>query len=456
MNKNIFRAYDIRGIAHKDFDSNDAYNIGRAFVTYLCKKFNLKNPKICVGRDGRLSGEEMKKSFISGCLDSGAIVTDLELSTSPLVFFSTCFGEFDGSVNITASHNPKEYNGFKLQSKNSHSICGDELQEIRYIIEKNDFTEGKGSLNNSNFYDEYKNKLLSFSGEVKNFKIVIDTGNGIAGKFARNIFESLGCEVISIYEDLDGSFPNHDADPEVEENLEDLKKEVIKNNANLGIAFDGDGDRVGFVDEKGKFYSSDLIMILLSRDLLNKHKNAKVVLDLKSTKILFDEIKKLGGEAIMVQTGHSFVEQKMKETGALLGGEVSGHMFFADNYYGFDDAFLAAIKIINILSSSKKTISEHLMDLPKIYNTPEIKIECDDDKKFLVVEKLQNYFLEKYGTDKCIVIDGVRVDFDDGSWGIVRASNTSPKLTMRFEANEKSRLLEIEKEFRIVVESYLG
>ncbi len=441
----IFRAYDIRGIADTDFDEAGAESIGRAYASYIIRKSGKKNPRIVVGRDGRLSGERMQNAFLRGITATGADAINIGRATSPLLFFSICAGGFDGGVNITASHNPRDYNGFKLQEKDAHAVCGEEIQKILHLAKTEDFETGKGNLETANFAFEYFAKLKSLINISGNPKIVIDCGNGIAGEFAEDLFSDFGCEVIPLYCEVDGNFPNHDADPEVEANLADLKDAVKKTKSHLGIAFDGDGDRVGVVDAEGTHFSADLLMVILARDLLSRHLGAKIVVDLKATQNLFDEIARCGGEGIMVKTGHSFVEEKMRETGALLGGEVSGHLFFAENYFGFDDAFLAAGKIIEIIEKSGKNLGEHFADLPPIFTTPEIKIECAEEKKFLVVQDLVDFFVEKYG-DRALTIDGVRVDFGEGAWGIVRASNTSPKLTLRFEARSEEKLAEIRGE----------
>lgn len=448
LTQHIFRAYDIRGIAYEDFDEEGAKKIGQAYVTYLIRNDGIEKPKVCVGRDGRNSGEAMHNAFMEGCVEAGAEVTNVGLSTSPLLFFSICYGHFDGGVNITASHNPKVYNGFKLQRHDAHAICGDEIQKIWKICEQEDFVEAQHlkPVVEKSFQKEYFEKIDSIIDIPNTPTIVIDAGNGIPGKFAPELFERLGCNVIPLYCEVDGDFPNHDADPEVEENLVDLKAAIKKTNADMGIAFDGDGDRVGIVDKRGNHYSADLLLLLLSRDLLSRHNDAKIVIDLKATQILFDEIARLGGEGVMVKTGHSFVEEKMQELGSLLGGEVSGHIFVGENYYGFDDAFVAAAKLLEIVQKSEKDIWEHFEGLPEVFNTPEIKVVCAEEHKFEVVERMVNHFVAKYGEENCLTIDGVRIDFGNGAWGILRASNTSPKITLRFEAQTAEKLEEIKEE----------
>ena len=271
---------------------------------------------------------------------------------------------------------------------------------------------------------------------------MIDAGNGVAGQFAPELFALLGCEVVTLFCESDGTFPNHEPDPEVEANLKDLKAKVLSEKAAFGIAFDGDGDRTGVVDNEGNHYPADLLILLLARDILGRHPDTSVVYDLKATEVLKEEVIKYGGKPVMSPTGHSFVEELMTETGALLGGELSGHIFIAENYYGFDDAFLATAKILEIVTKSGKSLKEHFADLPKTYNTPEIKLGCAEEVKFAVVDKITKHFVDKY---ECLTIDGVRIDFGNGAWGIVRASNTSPKLTLRFEAKSVEKLEEIKE-----------
>lgn len=443
----IFRAYDIRGIVDEDFDEKGAHQIGRAYATYLLR--NTDHPlKVVVGRDGRKHSPRLQKAFIEGVRDCGVSVVDIGLSTSPLLNFSICYGQYDGGVNITASHNPKEFNGFKLQKEGAHSIFGDQIQEIKKIIDEKSFyiAERQGYLEEKNFTTEWLNKLASLVKINGKPKIVVDTGNGVAGAFAEQFFEKLNTDFKGLYLEVDGDFPNHEANPEVEETLADLKRAVIKEGAILGIAFDGDGDRVGIIDNEGKHYAADMLLLLLARELLEKKPNSTVVYDLKASSVLIDDIVKRGGKAVPCKTGHSFVENKMLEEGALLGGEVSGHMFFADNYYGFDDAFLAAAKILEAVSKHKKPLKEHFTDLSQTFVTPELKIKVTEEKKFAVMEQIVQYFSEKY-PENSLTIDGVKVDFDDGSWGIVRASNTSPYLTLRFEARTADRLEALQREF---------
>ncbi len=466
INPHIFRAYDIRGIAcpppgvaipidgtTADLTEETVYSIGKATAIYLTQKYKTKT--IAVGSDNRLSSNKLKNAYIKGLAENGLQVTDIGLVTSPMVYWAVCALDFDAGTNITASHNPKEYNGLKIVTKNAHSICGEELQEILKITENGSAvfhsqTPLSEAIPRSNspkaqtldIWPAYLKDLTSRVKLHRKLKVVIDAGNGVAGKFAPELLRKFGCEVIELYCDLDGNFPNHEANPEELNNMRDLIEKVREYHADIGIGFDGDGDRVGVVDEKGHMYSSDFMLLLLARDLLTRLPNSQIVFDIKISQTIINDLKKHGAIPVMSKTGHSFIESKMKEIGAPLAGEVSGHLFFAENYYGFDDALFAAIKILEIISKNSKPLSEFFNDLPKTYITPEFKAHCPDDKKFQIVKKLVEHFTKLYD---CITIDGVRVNFDANSWGAVRASNTSPNLTLRFEAQTQERLNEIQK-----------
>ncbi len=450
INPLIFRAYDIRGIASEENDKKSDLTpetiklIGKGTGTHLKRKYGTKN--MMIGRDNRLHSETLQKAFIEGILSTGIDVVDIGLSTSPLLYYAVSRYEMDSGVNITASHNPKEYNGVKIVGKMAHSICGDELQEILKLIQDEDFEIGIATLKmKEDNFDDYLKDVQSRIKLKRPFKIVVDTGNGVAGKFAPRLLRAIGCEVIELYCELDGNYPHHEANPEEEKNMLDLAETVRKNNADLGIGFDGDGDRVGIVDENGKHYSADYLLLLLARDLLTHKPQSQIVFDVKVSQILINEITEMGGMPIMSKTGHSFIETKMREIDAPLAGEISGHMFFGKqyyNYYGFDDAFFAACKILDILSQSERKFSEHFKDLPQMETTPEFKAFCPDEKKFQIVKALTERFTR---THRCITIDGVRVNFDDKSWGAIRCSNTSPNLTLRFEAPDKKQLQAIQK-----------
>ena len=448
MNTHIFRAYDIRGIADAtpdhptaDLTEESVYLIGKGKGTYLQKKYGTKN--MAVGEDMRTSSPKLKQAFIKGLTETGINVINIGLSISPMIYWASCQNGFDSATNITASHNPKEYNGLKTVSNDAHSICGDELQEVLKIIQQEDFikTDEPGKITEQDIWPTYLEDLLSKVKIQKPLKIVIDAGNGTAGPFAPEFLRKLGCEVIELYCEPDGTFPNHEANPEELENMQDLIAKVKEENADLGIGFDGDGDRIGVVDETGHMYSSDFMLLLLTKDLLTRQKNPQIVFDVKVSQAIINEMERLGAIPVMNKTGHSFIEKKMKEINAPLAGEVSGHLFFAENYYGFDDALLAAAKIVGIVSKSDKPLSKMFDELPKTYMTPEFKAHCPDNKKFEIVQKLVDHFTANYD---CITIDGVRVNFDETSWGAVRASNTSPNLTLRFEAQTPEKLAEIQ------------
>ncbi|PIR55094.1 phosphomannomutase [Candidatus Peregrinibacteria bacterium CG10_big_fil_rev_8_21_14_0_10_36_19] len=451
INKHIFRAYDIRGLYPEDLNIETAYLIGKGTGSYLKRKYNTKN--MAVGRDVRLSGESLQEAFIKGVTESGIDVIKVGLAPSPMIYWAACAMDFDSATNITASHNPKQYNGFKTVTKGAHSICGDELQAVLKLIETEDFetSHPTGKISEQNIWQEYKQDLLTKATLSRPLKVVIDAGNGVAGPFAPELLREFGCEVIELYCDPDGNFPNHEANPEERHNMEDLINKVTQEKADLGIGFDGDADRIGIVDETGHMYSSDFMLLLLVRDLLERQKSPQIVFDVKVSQVIINDMKARGAIPVMSKTGHSFIEAKMKELNAPLGGEVSGHLFFGENYYGFDDALLAALKILSIVSKSETPLSLTFGDLPQVHTTPEYKAPCPDDKKFAIVESLVAHFTQNYD---CITIDGVRINFDENSWGAIRASNTSPNLTLRFEAPTIERLKEIETIMATEIKKY--
>ena len=447
INPHIFRAYDIRGIADPidekpaDLTEETVYLIGKGIGTYLSRKYAVKT--IAVGRDNRLTGEKLQNAFMRGLSETGIKATNIGLAISPMVYWSVCAMPYDAAANLTASHNPKEYNGIKVVTHNAHSICGDELQEVLKLIQNNDFISAPPVASDTQeIMPQYLEDLASKVKSHRQLKVVVDAGNGTAGKFAPEFLRKIGCEVIELYCELDGNFPNHEANPEELENMHDLIAAVKSHHADLGIGFDGDGDRVGVVDEKGHHYSADYMLLLLARDMLKRLPGAKVVFDIKTSQVIINDLIAHGAEPVMSKTGHSFIENKMKEIGAPLAGEVSGHLFFGENYYGFDDALLAAGKIVQIISEETHPLSQMFNTLPQTFSTPELKLHCPDDKKFEIVKALVAHFTAAYN---CITIDGVRVNFDANSWGAVRASNTSPNLTLRFESGTPERLKEIQQ-----------
>ncbi len=436
VNPKIFREYDIRGIADGDLNDEVVVTLGRAMGTYLqrqgCKRLTL-------GRDCRLSSTRLRDQLTQGLLSTGCPVTDIGVCPTPLLYFSLHRLDCDGGVMITGSHNPAEYNGFKV-AKGKATIHGDQIQEVRKIAESGDFMEGKGERGEVALLPDYHRYLAEAFGKLsKPARVVVDAGNGTSALIAPQLYRDLGCEVIELYCTMDGNFPNHHPDPTVLENLQDLIQKVDQEKADLGIAFDGDSDRIGVVDDQGNVIWGDYLMILYSREILRRRPGATIIGEVKCSQNLYDDIKKHGGRGIMWKAGHSLIKAKMKEEDAPLAGEMSGHMFFADRYFGYDDAIYGGARLLEILSESDQKISKMLADVPRVYNTPEIRVDCPEQMKFEVVGQAQAFFGEHYRT---VTVDGVRLLFDDG-WGLVRASNTQPALVLRFEAQSQERLEEI-------------
>lgn len=440
VNARIFRQYDIRGVFGQDLTLDDANLIAKAFGTFLRNK---GEKAAIVGRDNRASSPALREQIVQGLKQTGIDVIDIGVVVSPIFYYSTHLFEVPGGIMITASHNPSEYNGFKIQY-GGRTLYGDELLDIKKIADRGEFASGLGSIALAYPADDYisylKDKLRL--GE-KPLKVVVDCGNGTAGLFAPRLFKELGCEVIPLYCESDSSFPNHFPDPVKVDNLQDLIKAVRENKADVGIGFDGDGDRLGVIDDQGSIIWGDMLMILFWREIMPKYPGAKALVEVKCSNLLVDEIKRLGGNPIFYKTGHSLIKAKMKEIKAVFAGEMSGHMFFADEYYGFDDALYAAGRLLRILSREGAPLSKLLADIPKTYITPEMRVHCEDSEKFKLVENAKRYF-SKSGR-KIISVDGVRVLFENG-WGLVRASNTGPELILRCEANSESELKKIKDE----------
>ncbi|MEA3475346.1 MAG: phosphomannomutase/phosphoglucomutase [Candidatus Cloacimonadota bacterium] len=449
LNQQIFREYDIRGVVDKDLTDIVVEDIALSFGTYIRNK-DLKS--IALGSDCRLSSDRFRQIFSNALLKTGCDVVDVGTVPTPVLYFAIEHLKTDGGVMITGSHNPPEFNGFKL-CVGTFSIYGKEIQKIREIIEDGVYIAGNGKCKQyKKVIQDYQNYLVNNLNLKRKLKVVVDSGNATAGPVAPKLFERLGCEVISLYEDMDGNFPNHHPDPTIPEYLEDLILTVKSKNADTGIAFDGDADRIGVVDENGNIIWGDQLLMIFARDVLETNSGSIIISEVKSSKNLYDDISKHDGIPIMWKTGHSLIKQKMKEEGALLGGEMSGHMFFADRYFGFDDAIYAAGRLMEILSKSDSKLSELLADVPETYNTPEIRIDCPDEIKFEVVEQVKSYFSKKnYDIND---IDGMRITFDDG-WALVRASNTQPALVLRFESTSQERLNEIQKMITEKVQEFI-
>ncbi|MBU0727667.1 phosphomannomutase/phosphoglucomutase [Patescibacteria group bacterium] len=442
VDSKIFRAYDIRGTYPEQLNVENAKLIGKAFGTYLRHKLDLEAPKVVVGMDCRIHGPELHEAFVNGLLSTGCNVTNIGLSPSPFLYFVNTEGKFDGGCNISASHNPKEYNGFKLVTRNAHAVFGDEIQKVYQIIEKGEFLEGEGKKVSGDYYQFYLNKIKNLFGESRYLKVVVDTGNGVAGATYPKILRELGHEVIELYTELDGTFPNHEADPIVEANLEDLKKKVLEEKADIGFGFDGDGDRLGVITEKGEFINADKVLMLLSKDVLSRHKGGTIVFTVSNSQSLFDLVTTWGGKPIMCEVGHSYVENAMTKHNAVLGGEQSGHFFLPEDYYPYDDALVTACRILNIVGHNEREVSYVFDDFPKTYDEPEIRPYCSDDEKFQVLEKVKLYFLDKYPNT---TLDGIRMDFGNGGWAGIRVSNTSPRISITMEAQTPDHLEEIKE-----------
>jgi phosphomannomutase / phosphoglucomutase len=435
INPQIFREYDIRGVVGEDLNEGIIERIGKAYGTYVGK---LGKKKVSLGRDCRVSSPAFVKAMSHGITSTGIDVIDIGMVTTPMLYFSLFNLDVEGGIMITASHNPSEYNGVKL-CVGKETLFGEEIQRIRGIAESDDFAKGAGSVEGANIMDKYL-KFLRESVEIKpGIRVAIDCGNAMTGIVAPRILKEFGCKVTELYVTPDGRFPNHHPDPTVEENLRDLINTVRRERLDLGIGFDGDGDRIGVVDENGDMVWGDMLLTIFARDVLEQIPGAKIIGEVKSSTRLFQEIGRLGGKPIMWKAGHSLIKNKMKLEGAVLGGEVSGHIFFGDKFFGYDDAVYAALRLIEIISKTGKKVSQLLDGVPPAFSTPEIRVECPDETKFHLVEKLKEEFKKEY---KVIDIDGVRIEFPDG-WGLIRPSNTQPALVLRFEARTKERLEEI-------------
>jgi phosphomannomutase/phosphoglucomutase len=393
-----------------------------------------------VGRDVRLTGEEYSQALIEGLCASGVDVVSLGQVTTPMTYFSLHQLGLDGAIMVTGSHNPPDYNGFKI-CVGKGTLHGPDIQELRKLMEKGPAAPAatKGKTESHDVFPAYLDFLQTNVQVARKLKIVVDCGNGAASSFAATVYRKLGCEVVELFCTPDGRFPNHPADPTVEKNLQDVIGAVREHKADAGIAFDGDADRIGVVSEKAEILWGDELMIVFSRAVLKERPGATIISEVKSSHRLYSDIEKHGGKGIMWKTGHSLIKAKMKETGAALAGEMSGHMFFADRFFGFDDAIYAGARFLEILAKSPGKTSDLLAGVPKTVNTPEIRVDCDDDKKWAVIEKIKAALSKKYKTNE---IDGVRVEFGD-AWGLVRASNTQPVIVMRFEAQTPERLHEI-------------
>jgi phosphomannomutase/phosphoglucomutase len=447
MNPEVFREYDVRGVVDSDLNPNFVYLLGRAIGTYATHN---GVHKMTLGRDCRLSSEAYQEAVGRGIMAAGVDVTDIGLCATPMLYFSIRHYGMEGGVMVTGSHNPPDFNGFKI-CIGPDTIYGEAIQELRRIIERGSFSAGNGKYAKNGVAAAYEEHIFDTVRVNPGLRIVLDGGNG--GYFALPLLKRYGCRVTDIYCDPDGRFPNHFPDPTVPDNLRELIRLVRAEKADVGIAYDGDADRIGVITDRGEVLWGDELLLLFSRFVLKKNPGAAVIGEVKCSQKLYDDIAKSGGRAIMWKAGHSLIKEKMKEERALLAGEMSGHIFFADRYFGYDDAIYASARLLEILSESGKRLSELLADLPRTFTTPEIRVECDDRTKFHVVDAVREHFRKTHdGT--IITIDGVRIPFGDG-WGLLRASNTQPVLVLRFEAADEERLAAIRGSVETVLHSIM-
>ena len=444
LNQNIFRANDIRGIAYEDLTEEVVQSLGRALGSEAIDR-NIQ--KFIIGRDGRLSSPEIFDWLSSGIMSTGCNVIDIGIVTSPMFYHATYELNSSSGVVITGSHNPGNYNGFKIVF-NNHSTSSEEILNLKQRILEENFREGKGTSKKEDIKESYINRILESINLNKNLNISIDCGNGAAGVVAKDVYERLGCNVIELYGELDGSFPNHHPDPSKLENMEDLIKSVKENDSVVGLAFDGDADRLGVISPKGEMIFPDRQMILFSRQVIQSNPNANIVFDVKCSKLLSDEIENLKGKPLICKTGHTFIKQKIRETNALLGGEMSGHIFFNDRWPGFDDGIYAGARMLEIIANSEQ--DDSFVTVPNMLSTPEINIPAADEEKFQIVKT----FIENsnFNEAKIVSIDGIRVEFEKG-WGLLRPSNTSPCLVLRFEAETNDDLNKIKEIFYLGLKS---
>lgn len=444
--REVFRKYDIRGTYPRELNRDLVTSLGRVLA-------GLSEGPVAIGRDCRPSGSVLHDWLAEGCIAEGSRVIDLGVQTTPMTYFAGYTLAPGVTVMITGSHNPPEYNGFKIM-KGLRTVFGDGIQEIRRSMDSLGAISGQapaGSVSQEavSVREGYMDRLLSEFSFDRSMKVVVDGGNGTGGEIACEVLEALGNRVVPLYCRMDGSFPNHHPDPTVEENLVDLRERVLAEKADLGIAFDGDADRLGVVDVDGSLIWGDRILILLARALLRVNPGATVISEVKASQLFFDEVTRAGGRALMSPTGHSLIKRAMVLENALLAGEMSGHIFFRDRYYGYDDALYAALRLMEVLAATGSSIGELLSDLPEVFSTPEIREDCPDPVKFRVVEEVVRMLREDGRTVDAL--DGARVGFSDG-WGLVRASNTQPVLVMRFEAGTKESLREYEQYVRNLID----
>ena len=439
LNPAIFREYDIRGVAERDFDADFARRLGHTFGTLAAET---GRRVVSVGRDCRLTSDRYAAAVAAGIVSAGVSVLDLGVCPTPLMYFSLFHWDLDGGIQVTGSHNPADYNGFKV-CLGTEALHGEQIQDLRRRLEAGKFKTGRGAIERRPVVPVYQEDIARRVGRLaREIEVVVDAGNGTAGPVAPGIYRRLGARVRELFCDLDGRFPNHHPDPTVADNMRDLIRTVAETGAELGLAFDGDADRIGVTDAKGRIIWGDELLVLFGRDVLARNPGAVIVSEVKCSQRLYDDIARHGGRGIMWKAGHSLLKAKMRETGALLGGEMSGHIFFKERYFGYDDAIYAGARLLDILARSGKRVDQLLADLPPSHTTPEIRVDCPDDVKFAVAERVRERF--RAAGRELVDVDGVRVRFPHG-WGLVRASNTQPVLVMRFEAETPAELAEYQR-----------
>ena len=449
MNQNIFREYDIRGIVGRDLTDETVYTIAVAVGTFFVRN---GARRIAVGYDARESSPRFCDLLVKGFNETGCDAVLIGRVPTPVLYHTVYTRDVDGGVMITGSHNPPDHNGFKI-CLGKQTLFGSQIQEIKEIALMGVFTSGDGANESLEVLADYEKDILSkINLGKRRLKAVVDGGNGMGGVTAVPVYEKLGVELIKLYTEPDSNFPNHHPDPTVMENLQDAIRAVKEHNADLAVAFDGDGDRIGVVDENGRLIWGDDLMVLLSREMVREKSGATIIAEVKCSRNLFDDIEKNGGAALMWKAGHSLIKAKMKETGAALAGEMSGHIFFADRFYGFDDATYAGARVLEILSKTDLSLSQLLSDLPETFSTPELRVDCAEEMKFAVVERIAEEFSK---TNEVITIDGARILFENG-WGLVRASNTQAILVLRFEADSEENLRAIQQKVEVRVNNFIS
>lgn len=464
----IFREYDLRGTEKEGLDESFARRLGWAFASYLKKRLNQSELKVSVGQDVRLNSPSLTENLIQGLIESGINAVDIGVCPTPLLYFSLFTLSVNGGIMVTGSHNPPEYNGFKV-CVGKETISGKEIQDLKDIFyqvcpEENQKNKPLAKVEKVDIISQYLSFVEKKFNHLDNFptlKVAIDSGNGTAGLIAPEILRKVGCQIVELFSEPDGNFPNHHPDPTVLENLKKLQEAVVREKCDFGLAFDGDADRLGVVDEKGEVVFGDKLLAIFARKVLKESPQSKIISEVKCSELVYQEIEKLGGKPIMWKTGHSLLKKKMKEEKALLAGEMSGHFFFADRYFGYDDAIYAALRLVEILKERKKEqpeikFSHFYAHFPPTFSTPEIRIDCPEEKKNKIVEAIKEKLIKHQQANLSPIIkdlsfvDGVRVSFENG-WGLIRASNTQAALVLRFEASTQSNL----NEYQNLIGNYL-